>query len=54
MQAAPALLDMALELTDLGRRATTALVPLWPPETANGSPVAAGGGASVASTATHV
>ena len=36
VQAAPALLDMALELTNLGRRAATALAPLWPPETANG------------------
>ena len=36
VQAAPALLDMALELTDLGRRATTALEPFWPPETTNG------------------
>ncbi len=36
VQAAPALLDMALDLTSLGRRAVTALVPLWPPETANG------------------
>jgi hypothetical protein len=33
VQAVPALLDMALELTDLGQRATAALVPLWPPET---------------------
>jgi hypothetical protein len=30
VQAAPALLDMALAMTDLGRRATTALAPLWP------------------------
>jgi hypothetical protein len=36
VQAAPALLDMALEFADLGQRATTALVPLWPPETADG------------------
>ncbi len=36
VQAAPALLDMALELTNLGRRAATTLAPLWPPETANG------------------
>ena len=36
VQAAPALLDMALGLTDLGRRATTALEPLWPPESMNG------------------
>lgn len=32
VQAAPALLDMALAATDLGRRATTALRPLWPPD----------------------
>lgn len=36
VQAAPALLDMALAATDLARRATTALEPLWPPETPNG------------------
>jgi len=36
VQAAPALLDMVLEFTDLSRRATTALEPLWPPETTNG------------------
>lgn len=36
VQAAPALLDMALELTNLGRRAATTLAPLWPPETVNG------------------
>jgi hypothetical protein len=36
VQAAPALLDLALELTHLGRNATTALTPLWPPEAMNG------------------
>ncbi len=35
VQAAPALLDMAQALADLGRRATSALLPLWPPETTN-------------------
>ncbi len=33
VQAAPALLDMAVEFSDLGQRAITALEPLWPPET---------------------
>lgn len=37
-QAAPALLDMALALTDFGRRATTALGPLWPPEMPDNRP----------------
>lgn len=32
MQAAPALLDMALAATDLARKAASALEPLWPPE----------------------
>ncbi len=36
VQAAPALLDMALELTHLGRSATAALAPLWPPDALNG------------------
>jgi hypothetical protein len=36
VQAVPALLDMAVEYTDLGRQATTALAPFWPPETADG------------------
>jgi hypothetical protein len=36
VQAAPALLDMALELAHLGRRAASALAPHWPPETMNG------------------
>jgi hypothetical protein len=36
VQAAPALLDMAQELAQLGRRATTAIAPLWPPEAMNG------------------
>ncbi len=36
VQAAPALLDMALELTHLGRSATAALTPLWPPDALNG------------------
>ncbi len=36
VQAAPALLDMAVEYTDLGRQATTALAPFWPPQTADG------------------
>jgi hypothetical protein len=36
VQAAPALLDMALAATDLARRATAALEPVWPPETMNG------------------
>jgi hypothetical protein len=33
VQAAPDLLNMALALTDFVRRATTALAPVWPPET---------------------
>jgi hypothetical protein len=36
VQAAPALLDMALAATDLARRATTALESVWPPATPNG------------------
>jgi hypothetical protein len=36
VRAAPALLDMAVEFSDLGRRITTALVPSWPPQTENG------------------
>jgi hypothetical protein len=35
VQAAPALFDMALALTDFGRRATTALMPFWPPDMNN-------------------
>ncbi|HTP10283.1 MAG TPA: DUF4012 domain-containing protein [Anaerolineae bacterium] len=35
VQAAPALLDMALELTDFGRHATATLAPLWPPDILN-------------------
>jgi hypothetical protein len=31
VQAAPALLDMALEFTDLGNRVTATLAPFWPP-----------------------
>ena len=36
VQAAPALLDMALEFTDLSRRMTTTLAPFWPPPTEGG------------------
>ena len=36
VQAAPALLDMAVEYTDLGNQVTTALAPDWPPQTADG------------------
>ena len=36
VQAAPALLDMALEFTDLGRRVTATLAPFWPPQTGDG------------------
>jgi hypothetical protein len=36
VQAAPALLDMALAATDLARKAAAALEPLWPPETPDG------------------
>lgn len=36
VQAMPALLDMALEFTDLGHRAAAALVPFWPPQTEDG------------------
>jgi hypothetical protein len=36
VQAAPALLDMALEFTDLSRRMTTTLAPFWPPPTEDG------------------
>jgi hypothetical protein len=36
VQAAPALLDMALEFAALGRRVTAALVPFWPPQTEEG------------------
>lgn len=36
VQAAPALLDMALEFTDLSRRVSATLVPFWPPQTGDG------------------
>ena len=36
VQAAPALLDMALEFTGLGRQATTAMEPFWPFDLMNG------------------
>ncbi len=36
VQAAPALLDMALEFTDLGRLVTATLAPFWPPPTGDG------------------
>jgi hypothetical protein len=36
VQAAPALLDMALEFTDLGNRITTTLAPFWPPSSEGG------------------
>jgi hypothetical protein len=36
VQAVPALLDMALEFTDLGNRITTTLAPFWPPSSEDG------------------
>ncbi|MFN8596410.1 MAG: DUF4012 domain-containing protein [Anaerolineae bacterium] len=36
VRAAPALLDMALEFTDIGDRATRMLVPFWPPPEGSG------------------
>jgi hypothetical protein len=36
VQAAPALLDMAVEYTALGKRVTAALAPYWPPQTTDG------------------
>ncbi len=36
VRAAPALLDMALEFTDMGDRATRMLVPFWPPPEGSG------------------
>lgn len=39
IQAAPALMDMALQFTDIGDKALKAMVPFWPPPSSNGHPL---------------